>query len=114
MRYNDSHVQPFPKLVNDPSNGMVKTGSTIKLLTPEAVVKPADGSSQLYVAFITVTGPVFAPATPFDGGFSVTVPKAPEGTAPITGQSYAVLTGCNTYVDDSTVAAGPAIIEIMP
>ena len=49
-------------------------------------------------------------ATAVDGGFSLTVPEAPEGTAPISGQSYIVLTGCNTTVSDDTVAAGPAIV----
>lgn len=51
-------------------------------------------------------------ATPVTGGFSVKVPTAPMGTAPINGQSYVVLTGCNTTVTDDTVAAGPAIVEI--
>ena len=81
-------------------------------MTPDVVVKPADGTSQLYAAFITVTGPVFAEATPIDGGFSVVIPEAPKGGAPISGQSYVVITGCNTAVTDDTVAAGPAIIEI--
>jgi len=40
------------------------------------------------------------------------VPAAPNGTAPIAGQSYVVLTGCNTTVTDDTVAAGPAIFEV--
>lgn len=33
----------------------------------------------------------------------------PEGFA---GQSYVVLTGCDDYVSDDTVAAGPAIVEV--
>lgn len=40
------------------------------------------------------------------------VPTAPDGTAPIAGQTYVVLTGCNTTVTDDTVAAGPAIFEV--
>lgn len=51
-------------------------------------------------------------ATPVNGGFSLTVPEAPEGSAPVSGQSYVVLTGCNTTVTDDTVAAGPAVLEI--
>lgn len=51
-------------------------------------------------------------ATAVDGGFSLTVPKIPDGTAPISGQSYIVLTGCNTTVSDDTVAAGPAVVEV--
>lgn len=53
-------------------------------------------------------------ATAVDGGFTVTVPTAPKGSAPISGQSYVVLTGCNTTVTDDTVAAGPAVLEVGP
>ena len=48
-------------LVSAPTNGNITVGSTITLLTPGSVVKPAVGGSQIYAAFITVTGPVFAP-----------------------------------------------------
>ncbi|KAG8528859.1 uncharacterized protein KY384_006548 [Bacidia gigantensis] len=107
-------VKAFPKVVSPPTNDPITPGKTITLLTPDSIVKPADGSSQIYAAFITVTGPVFAPATATDGGFTVTVPTAPEGGAPIAGQTYAVLTGCNTTVTDETVAAGPAVFEVGP
>ena len=53
-------------------------------------------------------------ATAIDGGFTLTVPTAPNGTAPISGQTYVVLTGCNTTVSDDTVAAGPAAFEVGP
>lgn len=53
-------------------------------------------------------------ATAVDGGFTLTVPTAPNGTAPISGQTYVVLTGCNTTVTDDTVAAGPAAFEVGP
>ncbi len=48
-------------LVSDPKNGNITAGSTITLLTPGNVIKAADGTSQIYGAFITVTGPVFVP-----------------------------------------------------
>ncbi|KAL8943216.1 MAG: hypothetical protein Q9216_001204 [Gyalolechia sp. 2 TL-2023] len=106
-------VKAFPTLASAPTNPMnITAGTEITLLTPGTVVKPADGTSQIFAAFITVTGPVFTEATPVDGGFSLTVPMASEGNAPIKGQSYVVLTGCNTTVTDDTVAAGPAILEI--
>lgn len=57
---------------------------------------------------------IYCSATAIDGGFTVTVPQAPNGTAPIAGQTYAVLTGCNTTVTDETVAAGPAVFEVTP
>jgi len=107
-------VKAFPTLTSAPTNGNITVGSTITLLTPGSVITAADGTSQIYAAFITVTGPVFAPATAVTGGFSVTVPMAPNGTAPISGQTYVVLTGCNTTVTDDTVAAGPAVFEVGP
>lgn len=48
-------------LTSSPKNGNITAGSEITLLTPGSVVTAADGSSQIYGAFITVTGPVFAP-----------------------------------------------------
>ncbi|KAL8842208.1 MAG: hypothetical protein Q9170_000614 [Blastenia crenularia] len=106
-------VKAFPTVVSSPDNPKnITSGTKITLLTPNYVVVPADGASQIFAAFITVTGPVFTEATKVDGGFSLTVPTAPEGTAPIGGQSYVVLTGCNTTVTDDTVAAGPAVLEI--
>jgi hypothetical protein len=57
-------------------------------------------------------GPVFTKAIPVEGGFKVTIPETPAGTAPLNGQSYVVLTGCDKVVSDDTVAAGPAIIEV--
>jgi len=54
-------VKAFPTLTSDPKNGNITTGSTITLLTPNSIVKAAAGSSQIYAAFITVTGPIFAP-----------------------------------------------------
>ena len=85
----------------------------MKLLLAEGVsVVAADGKSPLYAAFITVTGPVFSEATPIEGGYSAVVPTADKGKAPVVGQSYVVLTGCNTVVTDETVVAGPAILEI--
>ena len=48
-------------LVSAPTNGNITAGSMITLLTPGNVVVAADGKSQIYGAFITVTGPVFVP-----------------------------------------------------
>lgn len=54
-------VKAFPTLTSSPKNGNITAGSTITLLTPGSIVKAADGSSQIYGAFITVTGPIFVP-----------------------------------------------------
>ncbi|KAI9880970.1 MAG: hypothetical protein M1830_009464 [Pleopsidium flavum] len=98
-------VKAFPMLALG-TKGTIKSNDTITLNTPGYNLKAVDGSSQLYAAFITVTGPIFGPATPVDGGFSVMVPEG------VNGQSYVVLTGCKDAVTDDTVAAGPAIVEV--
>ena len=67
---------------------------------------PKDGKTPIYAAFITVTGPIYVNITPVQGGFELVVPEG------INGQSYVVLTTCKDKVNDETVAAGPAIVEI--
>ena len=63
--------------------------------------------SNVYAAFITVVGPVFANVTTNGSGmYTITVP------AGIHGQSYLVLTKDPKTVSDDTVIAGPAIVEI--
>jgi hypothetical protein len=98
-------VSAFPSLALG-TTGTIKSGSTITLETPGYVLAAADGKAPIYGAFITVTGPIFVPATPVAGGFTVVVP------AGVNGQSYVVLTGCSDTVNDDTIAAGPAIVEI--
>lgn len=57
----DLSLQAFPTLVSSPNNPeTITAGTTIELLTRDYVVQPADGENQIYAAFITVTGPVFA------------------------------------------------------
>ena len=97
-------VKAFPALAVG-TTGTINAVQTITINTPGYdLVAPAGGA--IYAAFIAVTGPTFVPATPVSGGFSVQVPKG------FAGQTYAVLTACNDTVNDETVAAGPAIIEI--
>lgn len=98
-------VKAFPAVTLDPSITEVKTGDTVKLLTPDYTLQGPKGTP-IYAAFIAVTGPTFVEAHPVEGGFEV---KIPEGFA---GQTYAVLTSCKEGVSDDTTAAGPAIIEI--
>ncbi|KAH7303644.1 ferritin-like domain-containing protein [Stachybotrys elegans] len=99
-------VKAFPALQLHSDGGKPATsGATVTLLTPDYQLAGAQGQ-KIYAAFIAVTGPTFVEAKAVDGGFEV---KIPEGFA---GQTYVVLTGCNKFVTDDTVAAGPAIIEI--
>jgi hypothetical protein len=98
-------VKAFPVLGLG-TTGTIVSGDTITLLTPGYTIAPVDGTSPLYAAFITITGPIYVDATPTDGGFSVVVP------AGVNGQSYVVLVSCNDAVTDDTIVAGPAIVEI--
>jgi hypothetical protein len=79
----------------------IKTGSTVMLGTSGYKIE-----GTVYAAFIAVTGPTFVEAKAVDGGFEAVVPKG------FAGQSYVVLTSCNTAATDDTIIAGPAIVEI--
>jgi hypothetical protein len=53
----NTEEKAFPTLSGAPTNpAVIKTGTTITLLTPGYLVEAADGSSPIYAAFITVTG----------------------------------------------------------
>ncbi|KAI9852379.1 MAG: hypothetical protein M1838_000901 [Thelocarpon superellum] len=100
-------LKSFPLLQLDPTTPKpITTGETVKLLTPHDVFVPATNLSQIYAAFLTVALPVFVPATPVPGGFTIVIPQG------INGQAYVVLTGCNKLTTDSTIDAGPAIMEV--
>lgn len=100
-------VKAFPAVaVSADTKTPIKAGDEIVLQTPGYELKGANGDAKIYAAFVAVTGPVFADATPVDGGFKVTIPTG------FAGQTYAVLTSCKDAVNDDTIAAGPAIIEI--
>lgn len=87
----------------------ITVNSTIVLETSGYVLTDPSGNSggALFGAFPTITGPIFVPATPVPGGYSVMVPPG------VSGQTYVLLTSCNEKVTDETTAAGPAIIEIV-
>lgn len=100
-------VKAFPAL-SLATPGPIKANSTIVLHTPGYVLADpsATDSTQLYGAFITVTGPIFVSATRVTGGYSLVVPQG------VNGQSYLVLTSCHEQVTDATTIAGPALVEI--
>lgn len=95
----------FP-ILEAQATGNIHSGDTITLLTPGYEFRARDGASPMYFAFLTVTGPLIGIATPVAGGFQIVVPEG------INGQSYVVLTGCEEDINDDTIAAGPAIVEI--
>ncbi|EMD85770.1 hypothetical protein COCHEDRAFT_1117608 [Bipolaris maydis C5] len=99
-------VKAFPVLSAKPADTGkmgIYGGDEIVVSTPGYAIE-----GEVYAAFVTVTGPVFVDVKAVEGGFEVMVPK--EG---VTGQSYLVLTSCNTAATDDTIVAGPAIVEVM-
>ncbi|KAJ5297891.1 hypothetical protein N7508_008140 [Penicillium antarcticum] len=96
-------VKAFPALTMSDMSA-VMTGSKVSLMAGSGFDMSA---SDIMAAFITVTGPVWAPLESMgDGKFTVTVP---EGVA---GQSYVVLTKGNKMATDDNIVAGPAIVEV--
>lgn len=96
-------VKAFPALTM-PSMAPATTGSKVELMAAGGV---SMDTKDVYAAFITVTGPVWAPlVSTSNGKFEVTIP---EGVA---GQSYVVLTKGNKNASDDNILAGPAIIEV--
>ncbi|KAK5797378.1 hypothetical protein VI817_003669 [Penicillium citrinum] len=97
-------VKAFPTLTMTPM-GTAMTGSQVQLMAGEGM--NSSNTSDIYAAFITVTGPIWTPVKSVGGGkFSVTIPKG------IAGQSYVVLTKGNKQATDDNIVAGPAIIEV--
>lgn len=94
-------VKAFPTLTASSEDMMIKMGSKVMLSTKGYKIE-----GKVYAAFITVTGPVFVDAMEMEGGFEVEVPKG------VAGQSYVVLTNCNTAATDDTIVAGPAVVEV--
>jgi hypothetical protein len=98
-------VKSFPSLTM-PSMTPAMTGSKVQLMAGSGFDMSMD-TKDLYAAFITVTGPIWAPLSSMGNGkFTVTVPKG------VAGQSYVVLTKGNTQATDDSIVAGPAIIEV--
>ncbi|KAF1350374.1 hypothetical protein EJ07DRAFT_169309 [Lizonia empirigonia] len=94
-------VKAFPSLSASSKDMSIMAGSTVMLGTSGYKIE-----GTVYAAFIAVTGPTFVEAKSVDGGYEVVVPKG------FAGQSYVVLTSCNTAATDDTILAGPAIVDI--
>ncbi|KAJ5626016.1 hypothetical protein N7510_002325 [Penicillium lagena] len=99
-------VKAFPSLTMTPT-GNVMNGSTATLVAGPGL--NSTSSSNLSAAFITVTGPVWAPLKSLGNSqFVATIPNGVEG------QSYIVLTSSMSGVSDDNIVAGPAIVEVSP
>jgi hypothetical protein len=100
-------VKAYPALAATAA-GPATAGSTVQIKSAAALA-PGSSTAKLYAAFITAGGPVFADLTQAGDGvnFSVKVPATG-----VVGQSYLVLCNCGERVDDGTIVAGPAILEV--
>ncbi|RMZ69960.1 ferritin ribonucleotide reductase [Pyrenophora seminiperda CCB06] len=95
-------VKAFPMLAASAVNGEeIKAGGMVMVSTKDYKIE-----GEVYAAFITVTGPVWAEVMMKDGGYEVTIPEG------IAGQSYLVFTSCKDSATDDTIVAGPALVEV--
>lgn len=98
-------VKAFPSLTLI-STHAVFSGSRVRLVAGGGF--DDSNPTNLYAAFITVTGPIWTPLRFMgDKSFTVTIPKG------IAGQSYVVITKGKSQVTDDNIVAGPAIIEVI-
>jgi hypothetical protein len=100
-------IKAYPNLVVS-TTGKISTGQLISISTTNTVLMPENANAKLYAAFVGPAGPVWALMTPQGDGiyFQVTVP------AGVSGQSYLLFNNCDTKIDDSTVVAGPTVLEV--
>lgn len=100
-------VKAYPAIAATAA-GPVAAGQTVQLKSAAALA-PGSGTAKLYAAFITATGPVFTDLTQAGDGINFSVKVPAQGVA---GQSYLVLCNCAERVDDGTIVAGPAVLEV--
>ncbi|EME77855.1 uncharacterized protein MYCFIDRAFT_79111 [Pseudocercospora fijiensis CIRAD86] len=100
-------IRAYPALALT-TTGTISTGQTVSISSSPNVLAPANDKAHIYAAFITAGGPVFANMTAAGNGyeFGVTIPEG------VYGQSYLIFNNCNDTVTDTTIIAGPALLEI--
>lgn len=105
-----SGVKTFPILGYQNTTYPINVNDSLILDTKTvSLVPPRNGGTVLYAAWATHGSPDYVPAVPVDETgmhFRTTVPKSTAG------QSYVFLTACNDSFTDSTILAGPAVIEV--
>jgi hypothetical protein len=102
-------VKAYPAIAATAA-GLVVAGSTVGIKTASTVLVGTD-TAKLYAAFITAGGPMFANLTQAGDGINFSVKVPATG---VDGQSYLVLCNCAERVDDGTIVAGPAVLEVTP
>lgn len=110
---NPLALKNYPTLSSSFANHGV-IGREVTFLTFGRHIKAGSDSKPIYAAFLTLTGPIFAPTIrlPNNAGFNTTVPAIPKGYVPINGLTYVVLTSSNKTLTDDNILAGPATIEV--
>ena len=103
-------VKAFPLVGYQNTTYPISVKDTVILDTKTVSLQPPKkGGVMLYAAWATHGSPSYVPAEPLDESgmrFNTTVPSS------IAGQSYVFLTACNDSFVDSTILAGPAVLEI--
>jgi hypothetical protein len=122
LDFNEVYTLAAPFIVSCPSSNPtflplsafpgLSVVSTDKIWTGSAITVQSTDTSltgDVYAAFMTVTGPVWADIAPWGapGGYEIVIPSG------VHGQSYLVLTSDKTAVTDANTVSGPAIVEIM-
>jgi len=94
---------PHPTLTLAATQYNERPGGHVTFLTT-GLTLPASG---LYAVFYIAGGPVFVAAEQTHGDmYKVAIPETASG------QTYIVLNSGNSTLDDSTIIAGPAIVEV--
>jgi hypothetical protein len=100
-------VKAYPAIAATAA-GPVTAGQTVQIQSA-AALSPGSGTAKLYAAFVTAGGPVFTDLTQAGDGINFSVKVPAQG---VVGQSYLVLCNCAERVDDGTIVAGPAVLEV--
>ena len=82
------------------------SGSKLELSVSNATLPT--GVTNVYAAYASILGPVFANVTYADGSIQTVVPDG------VNGQTYMLLTSSIDGISDDNTLAGPVILEVSP
>ena len=97
-------VKLFPSITVTNTGYPTVSGSTLELSVSNATL-PA-GVTNVYAAYVSILGPVFANVTYADGCIQTVVPDG------VNGQTYMLLTSSTDGISDDNTLAGPVILEV--
>ena len=98
-------IKEYPHLALG-TKGSIEVGGSITLETSNSTSMTVGSDGEMSGAFISRTGVIFVAVVVVDSGYTVQVPEGVEGL------SYVVLVAGNVTVDEDTILAGPATVEV--